>query len=68
MELVWAAGVTGAFSLLAIVVTRFAKDKKADHHVMQGILRSMHRSINRTENKIDKVSDKLSEHLDNHKK
>ena len=68
MDAVWAAGVTGAFGLLAIVVTRFAKENKADHAVVQGILRGMHKSLNRTEDKIDKVGDKLSNHLENHPK
>ena len=68
MDAVWAAGVTGAFGLLAIVVTKFAKENKDDHAVVQGILRGMHKTIYRTEDKIDKVNEKLSGHIENHKK
>jgi hypothetical protein len=31
MDAVWAAGVTGAFSLLAIVVAKLGKENHADH-------------------------------------
>ena len=68
MDAVWAAGVTGGFSLLAIIVARLGKENRQDHAVVQGILRNMHKSLNRTEDKIDKVGDKLSDHLENHKK
>lgn len=68
MDAVWAAGVTGAFSLLAIVVAKFAKENKDDHAVVQGILRGMHKTIYRTEDKIDKVNEKLSGHIENHQK
>ena len=68
MDAVWAAGVTGGFSLLAIVVAKLGKENHKDHQVVQGILRTMHKSLNRTEDKIDKVSDKLSNHLENHPK
>lgn len=68
MDAVWAAVVTGSFGLLAIVVAKLGKENKADHAVVQGILRGMHKTIYRTEDKIDKVSDKLSGHLENHKK
>ena len=68
MDAVWAAGVTGAFGLLAIVVAKLGKENHADHQVVQGILRTMHKSLNRTEDKIDKVGDKLSNHLENHPK
>ena len=68
MDAVWAAVVTGSFGLLAIVVAKFGKENKADHAVVQGLLRGMHKTIYRTEDKIDKVSDKLSEHLENHQK
>ena len=47
---------------------KFSKENKADHAVVQGILRGMHKTIYRTEDKIDKVSDKLSGHLENHQK
>jgi hypothetical protein len=65
---VLAAAVAGAFGLLTVVVTKFAKENKADHAVVQGILRGMHKTIYRTEDKIDKVNDKLSEHIENHLK
>jgi hypothetical protein len=65
---VLAAAIAGTFGLLTVLVARFAKENRADHAVVQGILRGMHKTIYRTEDKIDKVNDKLSEHLENHKK
>ena len=68
MDAVWAAGVTGGFSLLAIIVAKLGKENHRDHQVVQGSLRTMHKSLNRTEDKIDKVGEKLSNHLENHPK
>jgi hypothetical protein len=68
MDAIWAAVITGSFGLLAVVVTKFAKENRDDHAVVQGILRGMHKTIYRTEDKIDKVNDKLSGHLENHQK
>lgn len=68
MDTVWAAVITGSFGLLAVVITKFAKENRDDHAVVQGILRGMHKTIYRTEDKIDKVNDKLSEHIENHQK
>jgi hypothetical protein len=68
MDAVWAAGVTGGFSLLAIIVAKLGKENHRDHQVVQGILRTMHKSLNRTEDKIDRVGEKLSNHLENHPK
>jgi len=68
MDAVWAAVVTGGFGLLTVFVARFAKENRADHAVVQGILRGMHKTIYRTEDKIDKVADKLSGHLEQHPK
>ena len=68
MDAVWAAVVTGSFGLLAIVVAKLGKENRADHAVVQSILRGMHKTIYRTEDKIDVVANKLSEHVENHKK
>jgi hypothetical protein len=65
---VLAAAVAGAFGLLTVVVTKFAKENRDDHATVQGILRGMHKTIYRTEDKIDVVANKLSEHVENHKK
>ena len=63
MDAVWAAGVTGAFSLLAIVVAKLGKENHADHQVVQGILRTMHKSLNRTEDKVDRIDTALTDHV-----
>ena len=63
-----AAVIAGTFGLLTVVVTKFAKENRADHATVQSILRGMHKTIYRTEDKIDKVSDKLLEHIENHQK
>lgn len=62
------AAVTGTFGLLTVAVAKFAKENRADHAIVQGILRGMHKTIYRTEDKIDKVAGKLSEHLEQHPK
>lgn len=61
--IVIAAAVTGAFGLLTVAVTKFAKENKADHAVVQGILRGMHKSINRTEDKVDRIDTALTDHV-----
>jgi hypothetical protein len=63
MDAVWAAGVTGAFGLLAIVVAKLGKENHADHQVVQGILRGMHKSLNRTEDKVDRIDTALTDHV-----
>jgi hypothetical protein len=62
------ACITGAFSLLAILLAKMKRENHADHQVVQGLVRIMHKSVMRTEGKIDRVSDKLSDHLEHHPK
>ena len=63
MDAVWAAGVTGGFSLLAIIVAKLGKENRQDHAVVQGILRNMHKSLNRTEDKVDRIDSALTDHV-----
>jgi hypothetical protein len=67
MDAVWAACVTGGFSLLAIIVAKLGKENRDDHAVVQGILRNMHKSLNRTEDKLDSVDAGLKAHVAEHK-
>lgn len=60
---VLAAAVAGAFGLLTVVVTKFAKENRDDHAVVQGILRNMHKSLNRTEDKVDRIDTALTDHV-----
>jgi hypothetical protein len=64
---VFAAVVTGAFGLLAVLIQQFKKSNSEDHEVVQGILRVIHKTQQRTEDKLDKVSDRLTTHIENHK-
>jgi len=63
MDAVWAACVTGAFGLLAIIVAKLGKENHADHQVVQGILRTMYRTQQRTEDKVDRIDTGLTEHI-----
>ena len=63
MDAVWAAGVTGAFGLLAILVAKVGKENRDDHAIAQDILRGMHKSLNRTEDKVDRIDTALTDHV-----
>jgi len=65
---VLAAAIAGTFGLLTVLVARFAKENRADHAVVMGMLKYINKGINRTEIKLDKVSEKVSDHLTNHPK
>ena len=54
LAIVLAAAVTGAFSLLTVLVQKFRKENARDHDVVMGMLKYMHKSVIRTEGKLDK--------------
>ena len=54
LAIVLAAAVTGAFSLLTVLVQKFRKENSRDHDVVMGMLKYMHKSVIRTEGKLDK--------------
>ena len=54
LAVVLAAAVTGAFSLLTVLVQKFRKENARDHDVVMGMLKYMHKSVIRTEGKLDK--------------
>ena len=61
LAVVLAAAVTGAFSLLTVLVQKFRKENARDHDVVMGMLKYMHKSVIRTEGKLDK-------HIEDHNK
>lgn len=61
IALVLAAAVTGAFSLLTVLIQKFRKENARDHDVVMGMLKYMHKSVIRTEGKLDK-------HIQDHNK
>ena len=68
IALVLAAAVTGAFSLLTVVIQRFKAENRKDHDVVMGMLKMVYKKQGNVEYKIDKVSDQLSDHVKNHPK
>ena len=60
IAVVLAAAVTGAFSLLTVLVQKFRKENARDHDVVMGMLKYINKSIVRTEVKLDK-------HIQEHK-
>ena len=68
IALVLAAAVTGAFSLLTVVIQRFKAENRKDHDVVMGMLKMVYKKQGNVEYKIDKVSDQLGDHLKNHPK
>lgn len=60
------AVVTGAFSLIAVLIQKFKKDNASDHEVVMGMLKMVYKKQNTVETKIDKVSDRLTDHINNH--
>lgn len=60
IAVVLAAAVTGAFSLLTVLVQKFRKENARDHDVVMGMLKYINKSIVRTEVKLDK-------HIEEHK-
>ena len=53
IAVVLAAAVTGAFSLLTVLVQKFRKENARDHDVVMGMLKHMHKGIVRTESKLE---------------
>ena len=60
------AVVTGAFSVIVVLIQKFKKDNASDHEVVMGMLKMVYKKQGSVETKIDKVSDRLTDHINNH--
>lgn len=60
------AVVTGAFSVVVVLIQKFKKDNASDHEVVMGMLKMVYKKQGSVETKIDKVSERLTDHISNH--
>lgn len=60
------AVVTGAFSVVVVLIQKFKKENAKDHDLVVNMLKLVYRKQNTTEDKIDRVSERLTDHIQNH--
>ena len=66
MEVVWAAAVTGAFSVLALLVEKGRRENIKDHGVVKETLNAIREDIRGIDDDVDSIERKLDEHIGEH--
>ena len=66
MELVWAAAVTGAFSILALLIEKGRRDNNRDHGVVKERLDAIREDIRDIDSDVDYIAGKLDSHIEEH--
>jgi len=66
VEIVWAAAVTGAFSVLALLIEKGRRENIKDHGVVKETLDAIRDDIRGVDDDIDVVARKLDDHIGEH--
>ena len=66
MEIVWAAAVTGAFSVLALLIEKGRRENVRDHGVVKERLDAIRDDIRGIDDDVDSIGRKLDEHIGEH--
>ena len=66
MEIVWAAAVTGAFSVLALLIEKGRRENIKDHGVVKETLNAIRDDIRGIDDDVDAVAQKLDDHIGEH--
>ena len=67
MEIVWAAAVTGAFSVLALLIEKGRRENTRDHGVVKERLDALREGIADIDADVDYIAEKLDGHIQDHK-
>jgi hypothetical protein len=66
MEIVWAAAVTGAFSVLALLIEKGRRENTRDHGVVKERLDALREGIKDIDEDVDYIAGKLDTHIADH--
>ena len=66
MELVWAAAVTGAFSILALLIEKGRRENNRDHGIVRERLDALRDGIEDIDADVDYIAGKLDAHIEDH--
>ena len=66
MEIVWAAAVTGAFSVLALLIEKGRRENVRDHGVVKERLDAIREDIRDIDADVDYIAGKLDSHIEEH--
>ena len=66
MEIVWAAAVTGAFSVLALLIEKGRRENIKDHGVVKETLNAIREDIRGIDDDVDSIERKLDDHIGEH--
>jgi hypothetical protein len=66
MEMIWAAAVTGAFSILALLIEKGRRENIRDHGVVKERLDAIREDIRDIDTDVDYIAGKLDSHIEEH--
>jgi hypothetical protein len=66
MEIVWAAAVTGAFSILALLIEKGRRENVRDHGLVKERLDALREGIEDIDADVDYIAAKLDGHIEDH--
>jgi hypothetical protein len=66
MEIVWAAAVTGAFSVLALLIEKGRRENVRDHGLVKERLDALREGIKDIDEDVDYIAEKLDGHIADH--
>jgi hypothetical protein len=66
MELIWASAVTGAFSILALLIEKGRRENIRDHGVVKERLDALREGIRDIDEDVDYIAGKLDGHIADH--
>ena len=66
MEIVWAAAVTGAFSVLALLIENGRRENTRDHGVVKERLYALREVIRDIDEDVEYIAGKLDGHIADH--
>jgi hypothetical protein len=66
MELVWASAVTGAFSILALLIEKGRRENIRDHGLVKERLDALREGIEDIDADVDYIAAKLDGHIEDH--
>jgi hypothetical protein len=66
VELIWASAVTGAFSILALLIEKGRRENIRDHGVVKERLDAIRDDIRDIDSDVDYIAGKLDSHIEEH--
>ena len=66
MELIWASAVTGAFSILALLIEKGRRENNRDHGIVRERLDALREGIEDIDADVDYIAANLDGHIEDH--